>query len=89
MVAGANDAGFLRLTITGWSATNRDTLETGIRASVSETFETSWTLFQMRIENEILFGRDPTTGLAVNRNADSPTRRTASNWKRAGDSIRP
>lgn len=52
------------------------TLEAGIRASVSETFETSLTLFEMRIENEILFGRDPTTGLAANRNAGSPTRRT-------------
>lgn len=52
------------------------TLEAGIRASVSETFETSLTVFAMRIENEILFGRDPTTGLAVNRNAGSPTRRT-------------
>jgi outer membrane receptor protein involved in Fe transport len=52
------------------------TLEAGLRASVSETFETSVTLFEMRIADEILFGRDPVTGLTVNRNADSPTRRT-------------
>jgi iron complex outermembrane recepter protein len=52
------------------------TIETGLRASLAETLEASATLFHMRIENEILFGRDPTTGLAVNRNADSPTLRT-------------
>ncbi|MBX9632646.1 MAG: TonB-dependent receptor [Burkholderiales bacterium] len=52
------------------------TLEAGLRASVSESFETSVTLFEMRIADEILFGRDPVTGLAVNRNASSPTRRT-------------
>jgi len=52
------------------------TVETGLRASLADTLEASVTLFHMRIENEIFFGRDPTTGLAVNRNADSPTRRT-------------
>jgi outer membrane cobalamin receptor len=52
------------------------TIETGLRANIAESFEAFATLFHMRIENEILFGRDPTTGLQVNRNADSPTLRT-------------
>jgi hypothetical protein len=54
------------------------TVETVLRASLAERLEVSVTLFPMRIENEILLGRDPATGLAVNRNADSPTRRVGS-----------
>lgn len=65
----------LLLASTDLQAQTGTTVETGLRASLADTLEASFTLFHMRVENEILFGRDPTTGLAVNRNADSPTRR--------------
>lgn len=65
----------LLLASTDLRAQTGTTMETGLRASIADTVEASVTLFHMRIENEIFFGRDPITGLAVNRNADSPTRR--------------
>jgi len=51
------------------------TYELGLRYTPNERVELSATGFLMRINNEIYYGIDPATGLGVNRNFDSPTRR--------------
>lgn len=52
------------------------TLEAGVRLGLGDSLEASATVFQMTIDDEIFYGRDPSTGLIVNRNSDLPTRRT-------------
>ena len=49
--------------------------ELGVRGSLGLKAEFSATLFQARIEDEIYYGEDPVTGLAINRNYDSRTLR--------------
>jgi iron complex outermembrane recepter protein len=51
------------------------TLEAGIRQSWGDSVETGLTVFHMAVDDEIQYGLSPTTGLAVNRNLDRPTRR--------------
>ena len=51
------------------------TYELGLRYTPNERVELSATGFLMTMNNEIYYGIDPTTGLGVNRNFDSPTRR--------------
>ena len=50
-------------------------LEIGGRRSFGDRAEASITLFVTRIEDEIYYGEDPATGIAVNRNYEKPTLR--------------
>lgn len=50
-------------------------VEIGLRGSLGASASYALTAFQTRIEDEIYFGRDPVSGLGVNRNYDDPTRR--------------
>jgi outer membrane receptor protein involved in Fe transport len=50
-------------------------LEVGGRRSFGDRAEASITLFVTRIEDEIYYGEDPATGIAVNRNYERPTLR--------------
>lgn len=49
--------------------------EAGVRYERANIIETSLGIYRMDIEDEILYGKDPLTGLTVNRNSDEPTRR--------------
>ncbi len=51
------------------------TAEVGMRLKPGSGTELSATLFGMRIQDEIYYGQDPTTGASLNRNYDAPTRR--------------
>lgn len=66
------------------------TLEAGFRVARGGTLEFGATVFRTDITDEIQYGRDPATGLAVNRNLGAPTRRiggeTEVRW-RAGATI--
>ena len=52
------------------------TVEAGARWSSGPQLELAATLFEIRNQDEIYYGADPTSGLSVNRNYELPTRRT-------------
>ena len=49
--------------------------DVGVRREIGYFMEASVTLFQIQIEDEIFFGKDPDTGMQFNRNLDETTRR--------------
>ncbi|MEO7385819.1 MAG: TonB-dependent receptor [Gammaproteobacteria bacterium] len=49
--------------------------DTGVRLGLRPTVELSVAAFYMTVEDEILYGEDPSTGEALNRNADEETER--------------
>jgi outer membrane receptor protein involved in Fe transport len=53
-----------------------DTVEAGARYALGDRLELGATAFVMRVRDEIMFAIDPATGLGLNLNLDSPTRRT-------------
>lgn len=50
-------------------------LDVGLRGWIGDASSYAVTLFRTRIEDEIYFGRDPVSGLSVNRNYDDATLR--------------
>jgi iron complex outermembrane receptor protein len=50
-------------------------IDLGFRTVIGDAAELSGTLFKTRMQDEIFFGIDPTTGMQVNRNFDDGTRR--------------
>lgn len=51
------------------------TREVGVRHRLGEALSWSATLFDIRIHDEIRYGRDPASGRQLNRNLDAPTQR--------------
>lgn len=51
------------------------TWETGLRYQAAEAGEAALTLFSIHNRDEIYFGADPSSGLAINRNYEQDTRR--------------
>lgn len=51
------------------------TREVGVRHRLGEALSWSATLFDIRIHDEIQYGRDPASGRQLNRNLDAPTQR--------------
>ncbi len=64
------------------------TLEAGIRSIPNEHVELGVTAFRMDVDDEIYFGRDPVTGIGLNRNYERPTHRTGAEaelrWRISG-----
>lgn len=52
------------------------TWESGLRYKPSTNFETSLTVFNIRIDDEIYYGADPAAGVSLNRNYDKKTNRS-------------